>query len=134
MATWYRELSPIQPPIGIASDENNRAQIVFNVQAVKEPSLTFLEELVKLLVTAAVGVFNTNIFAGTMAQIPAEGGPYLQLIENGGGPPLRIQNDLSGYDRPTAQVRVVAPNYVDARLMARNAYVALNIRNQSVTP
>lgn len=134
---WYRELEPQQEPFDGGVDDLGRARVVFNIRAVKEPSATFLQELVKLLVDEGVGTFNTNIFASSASQMPAGDGPFLTLYSTGGMTPERTHNSVSrpAYVRPSAQVVVRARSYVTALTMAQAAYDAfVGIRNRNVTP
>ena len=36
--TWYREINPLQEPFDLGPDAANRAQVAFNVTAIKRPS------------------------------------------------------------------------------------------------
>lgn len=134
--SFYQEITPLQEPFDLGKDDKGRPRVVFNIRTVKTASNTFLEELVKVLVDAEVGTYNTNIFASTAVAIPPEEGTYLLIVETGGTAPERIQNQIApAYPRPTAKITVRAAKYVDARTMARAAYDALAaVRNQTVTP
>ena len=134
--SFYQEIAPLQEPFDLGKDEKGRQRVVFNIRVVKTASNTFLEELIKVLVTAGVGTLNTDIFASTAVAIPADEGTYLLIVETGGTAPGRIQNQIApAYPRPTAKITVRAIKYVDARTMARAAYDALAaVRNQTITP
>lgn len=135
--TYWREVEPIQEPFDLGIDEAGFVQVVFNINVIKNPSRTFLEELTAILVDAGVGVNNTNIFQTTRAIIPDGDGPYLVLIETGGREPERTHNYISepAFQRPSAQILVKAESYAAARIMAYDAYDALvGIRNQEITP
>ncbi len=134
--SFYQGITPLQEPFDLGKDDKDRQQVAFNIRVVKTASNTFLEELVKILVTAGVGVFNTNIFASTAVAIPKGEEPYLMIIETGGAAPLKIQNqDAPAYPRPTAKIIVHAAKYSDARTMSRAAYDALAVvKNQAITP
>lgn len=133
---WYREIVPVNQPTDIGLDPNGRGQVVFTVNTVKGISLQLEEELISVLEVASVGTFETNIFASSRAQIPAEGGPYLTVRAEGGATPLNIHNDQGpAYPRPAATITVVAPTYSAARAMAWAAWNALSvIRNRDITP
>lgn len=139
MSTWYREIAVLQEPFDMGPDERGRQRVGFNVLAVKRPSATFPEELITLLVAAAVGTKATasgNIFLSTGVSLPAGDGPYLSIIETGGTAPLRTQNAVAtpAYQRPSAQIVVRAATYTAARTMARAAYNALvGVRNRTVS-
>lgn len=136
MTAWYREIEVVQEPMDLGLDGQQRSIVAFNINVVKRPSDTFLEELTQLLVTAGVGVFNTNIFNTSAADLPNGDGPFLTLVETGGTSPERTQNDIGppAYPRPSAQVAVHGVTYAVSRAMARAAYNALvGIRNTNVT-
>jgi len=135
--TWYREIEMVQEPFDGELDPSGRTTIQFNIDAIKRSSNTFLEEIVKILVDAGVGVYGTSIFDTSKAVIPEGGGPYLQIVETSGFPPERTQNDVStpAYPQPSAQITVRATDYTVARTMARAAYNALApIRNTDIVP
>lgn len=134
--TWYLDIQEQQPPFdsGVL-DGQGRAQWTFNIVATKQPSSTFLNELVTLLVGAGVGVFGTNIFISSKAVIPSGPGPYLSIVATGGVVGIRTQNNVSGpsYERPSAQIVVRANSAAAAEAMSRAAYaVLLSIRNTTV--
>lgn len=134
--TWYLDIQDQQPPFdsGVL-DGQGRAMWTFNIVATKQPSSTFLTELVTLLVGAGVGVFGTNIFISSKAVIPSGNGPFLIVIATGGVTGIRTQNDVSGpsYERPSAQITTRANSAAAAEAMARAAYAALiSVRNTTV--
>ena len=133
---FFQSIMPDQEPFDMGTDENGRARVVFNVRCVKTPSDTFEEELVKLLETALVGTFGTNIFASSMAAVPIGDGPYLTIITTGGTAPMYNQNTSTpAHQRPSAQLVARAGSYPAARTMARAAYDALSkVRNVTVNP
>lgn len=135
--TWYLDIRDQQPPFDAGVlDGQNRAMWTFNIIATKQPSSTFLIELIKILEDAGVGTYGTDIFISTKANIPPHGGPYLNIVATGGAEGIRIQNDVSGpaYERPSAQITVRALSAAAAEAMCRAAYAALvGIRNQTIT-
>ena len=60
---WYLWLKPQNEPYDIDLDGPGRVKMAFQVMAMKEPSGTFIEELVGVLEDASVGSFGTDIFA-----------------------------------------------------------------------
>jgi hypothetical protein len=135
--TYWRETEPLQEPNDLGLDASGRAQVVFNIIVTKNPSNTFLEEIVKLLVDASVGVLNTNIFTTSTYPIPEGDGPYLTITETGGTIPERTHNEIAlpAFQRPAAQILVRAKTYGAARTMCRAAYNSLvGVRNQEITP
>jgi len=119
-------------------DASGRAQVAFNIATIKRPSGTFLEEIVKVLTDASVGVYGTTIFDTSKAILP-EGGdtPFLSIVATPGSPPEHTQNSttLPAYEQPSAQITARATDYTDARTLARAAYDALApIRNVDISP
>jgi hypothetical protein len=136
--TWFREIEMVQEPFDNGLDASGRAQSAFNIAAIKRSSGTFLEEIIKILVTAGVGVYGTTIFDTSKTILP-EGGAtaFLSIVETSGSPAERTQNSttLPAYPQPSAQITARATNYTDARALARAAYVALApIRNVDISP
>jgi hypothetical protein len=134
--TWYRQIDPQQEPFDGGLDEKNRAVVIFNVLAIKSPSNTFIEELLRLLEGDGVGTRNVSLFATSKVALPDGSGPYLSIVETGGAGPLKMQDPPGPSEqRPTAKLSVHAATYVAARTMARAAYDALApVRNETVTP
>lgn len=139
--TWVRDIQALQEPFDPGgTDEAGRAQCVFNVMATKRPSDTFVEEILKILETAGVGVENMTLFGTSMAQTPrlksvAEQDEAFLVVRPTGGPgPLGTHNDGPGaYRQPTAQIMVRARAYATAHAMAQRAFEALiAVRNQAV--
>lgn len=90
--------------------------------------MPFLDEIVGRLIEQGVGTLASNIFKGSNAVIPASGGPFLSIAETGGTSSAKTQNDTAT-ERPTAQLRVRADDYKDARAMLTGAYAALGGAN-----
>lgn len=133
--TYYLAIDPQQEPNDLGTlDDAGRVQYVFNVVATSRPTRTFLQELVRALEAASVGVEGVNIFAGSLAVIPAGPGPYLHVRSTGGVAPLGTHNDGAGaYRRPGAQFIIRAATLAAAENMAQAAYDALlAVRNQAV--
>lgn len=91
--------------------------------------MAFPDEIANRLVAQGVGVINTNIFKGARAVMPTGPGPYLTIIEYGGPPPTRIQDDvLPNYDEPNFQLLVRGSDYQAVRIMlmaGRDALVSV---------
>jgi hypothetical protein len=67
----------------------------------------WIDDLATVLVSAGVGVLNTNIFLTSKANLPSGNGPYISIIETSGTGPDNIQNALlPGYEYPGAQILV----------------------------
>jgi hypothetical protein len=136
--TWYRKIEMVQEPFDNGIDASGRAQVAFNIAVIKRSSGTFLEEIVKILVDATVGVYGTTIFDTSKAILPKGGDTaFLSIIETSGSPPEDTQNStiLPAYPQPSAQITARATDYTDARALARAAYVALApIQNVDISP
>lgn len=133
--TRYVVLKPRTPPQDIGLDpDSDRAMLVFQVDCEKDPSETFPEELVFLLVTAGVGVFETNIFISSRARIPEGPGPFLIVTETTGLESKEIHGStLDSYSRPAASITVIGASYLTARAMAHAAHTALQKKNTVVS-
>jgi hypothetical protein len=134
---WYLKIDVIQEPGDGGLDVSGRPTVKFNIMAEKVHSDTFVEEVVKILVTAGVGTFvgqNRNIFVSSAASIPDGAGPYLSIHETGGTAADKTHNDGAKYRHPALQITTRARDWVDARRMAARAHSALiNISNQTLT-
>ncbi len=135
MSAWYQEINLVQEPIDIGVDGQGRQKYAINISAVKSFSRAFAEEIIGLLETAGVGAFGTDIFGGSVTDVPDGKGPFLHFIDTGGATPLRTHNEIGppAYQRPTAQLVARAKSFSAARSMAQDAYDALvGIRNRNV--
>ena len=126
-------------PVGEIIDEGlvkGRIRLRFNIRVEKTHSNTFLQELIKRLVDTGVGT-SANIFESSRAEIPEGAGPFLTIRQSGGLEPNRIHNAVTGtvaYQRPSAQVTVIASSYPSANTMICAAYSALvGVRNVSLS-
>lgn len=132
----YLSITPQQTPFDLKSvDASGRVQLSFNCLVEKTESVTFEEEIVRILVTAGVGVFGSTIFSGSGASLPPQG-TILTLSTGGGTSGRKIQNQIRpAYLRPSIQVIVHGVTYASALQMAWAAYNALAVvNNQTVVP
>lgn len=132
----YLAIKPQQEPFDLGA-MNGLVQYGFNVLALKQPSPTFLQELIKILVDAGVGTENGNIFGSSLAEIPDEqshSGAVLHLKATSGTAPIGTHNDGPGALRqPGAQIIVRGLSVPEVSAMAYAAYDAfLAVRNQAV--
>ena len=129
--TWYVEILAVQEPFDLGLDDNKKARSVFNINTMKRPSSTFVDEIAARLEDQGVGTKNVDIFATSKANIPADEGTYLSIVETTGAPSLDIHNESApAYPRPSAQIVVRALTYELAEAKAREAYDALaGVRN-----
>lgn len=133
-------IQALQEPSDLDVDDSNRVQVGFNVMAWKQPSGTFLQELIAILVEAGVGVENETIFATSKAPIPTlsatdEDQAFLVVKATGGTSPLGTHNHgPTAIRRPSAQIIARAKSWQAAEAMAQAAYNALtSIRNEAVS-
>ncbi len=126
-----------EPSDQMGPDDQGRAQIVFNILALKRPSATFVDELLGTLEAAGVGTSGVNMFGGSQVAIPGpeNAGPFLIVRATPGTAPLGTHSEGRAYLRqPGAQILVHALVSADAEAMAEAAYVALAaVSNQDVT-
>lgn len=134
--TWYVSVTANQEPhdFGVV---DGRVQFGFNVTARKRSSNTFIQDIIKILVEAGVGVENVNIFGSSLAVIPDpmnHPGPVLHVQKTAGLAPEGTHNDGPGaYRRPGAMIIVRAATSPAAEAMAQAAFDALiSVRNREV--
>lgn len=127
MATRFLSITPLQEPFDLGElDDSGRRQCVFNVLARKEPSATFLRELVAILEEAGVGKLDIDIFASTGAVLVRGDGPFLFVKATGGSGPVGTHNGGAGATRrPGAQLVAKASTWEAAEALAQAAYSAL---------
>jgi hypothetical protein len=134
--TDYRSIQAVTEPHDTGQlDDAGRCQCAFTVLAWKTPSATFVEELIKVLVDAGVGVFSETIFGGSASVIPEGDGPFLHVKTDGGAGAVGTHSDSpAGWDRrPSAVVTVHAKKWTAAEAMAQLGYSAfVNVRNMAV--
>lgn len=126
MPTLYLEINALQSPFSIGNDTSNRAMLSFNVLCVHASAPgTFEEEICKLIQNAGLATLGTDMFYGSLAQIPTTAGPFVSVIATGGMPPLQTHNN-DNFSRPSAQIITRASGYVTARNKANAIHAALN--------
>lgn len=132
-------IKPLQEPFDFGLDAEGRPRWAFNVLAQKDPSHTWSEELIAVLVAASVIKWTQpgrNVMTGSKASRPQTAAAVMLITETGGSGPEYIQNQAApAYRNPTAQLVASAANAADARTMAFRAWDALAVvSNASVTP
>lgn len=87
----------------------------------------FTDDVISLWVAASLGAYGTTIFQSSKAVIPAGDGPYLQIIEYGGGEPQNLHQSRTtpAYQFPTAQCFARGKSHTDTKAKAWAAYSAL---------
>jgi hypothetical protein len=131
--TFYREILAIQSPFDIGPDDTQRARFSVNFDAVATaPSTDFEREIGRIISDAGLGTFGTDMFIGTEGFVPTGTGPYVQIINTGGGPPEDIHNGGS-YEHLSCQIVIRAAHYDDARNRALAIWRELDgTRNSTV--
>lgn len=132
-------IKPLQEPFDFGLDSDGRPRWAFNVLAQKDPSHTWSEELVAILVAAGVVKYTNpgkTVTLGSKASRPQTPNAVMLITETGGTGPEYIHNThVPAYRNPTAQLVASAANAADAREMAHKAFDALAVvSNASVTP
>lgn len=129
--TWYLGFR-LQEPFDFGQDERHRCVYAMNVEAMKRPSSTFIEEVLFLLEDAELGTREEDIFGTSVASIPDGDGPYLNLMSVPGAGPLEVKGG-PGYRQPRARLLVYAKSSAAAKAKAHEAYEALRaVRNRDV--
>lgn len=132
--TFYQKISPMGEPGYLSTDSSGREMFGFNIIAVKRHSLTFEEEVMKLLEAAGCGVRGESIFAARKQAVPPGDGPFYTIRRTPGLAPIQTQNKINAYRRPGMQVVARASDIREARKAADAAYEALTtVRNQDVS-
>lgn len=132
--TWYADISPMGEPMDSGPDDNGLATVSFSVICYKRGSTDVQAEIAKVLVDAGVGVLGTSIFGQSDTPMPDGNGPFIELIDTGGPPPVRTQQSKTAYQRPTVQVFTRARAAAAAMAKAKEAYAALAaVKNTEIT-
>lgn len=127
MATLYLEINALQSPISIGNDQSARAMLSFNVLCMHASAPgPFEEEICKLIQNAGLAILGTDMFYGSLAQIPQNSpGPFTTVSATGGLSPLQTHNN-NIFSRPSAMIQVRAASYVIARNKANAIHAVLN--------
>ena len=90
-----------------------------------------------VIVTAGLAIYETDLFLGGLPPEPSE---CCALVEYGGEPPLRTQNEgaahssAQGGERPRFQLLCRATNYEAGRSLIQNIWHVLDaIRNETIS-
>lgn len=126
-STYYLEINAIQSPFSIGNDTSARAMISFNVLCSYSGSASpFEEEICKIIQNAGLAILGTDMFFGSLAQLPQnQPGPFITIESTGGVSPLHT-HDNQFIQRPSAKVITRATGYIVARNKANQVYNLLN--------
>lgn len=95
--------------------------------------MSFAVEIKDKLIAEAL-VTSTNFFAGPAATIPAGNGPFTLLTTTGGSPNELTQEDVIGYEKPSAQIVVTAGTRSVAEALAIAIRTSLmSVRNATLS-
>lgn len=126
MPTLYLEINALQSPFSIGNDQSARAMLSFNVLCMHASAPgAFEEEICKLIQNAGLATLGTDMFYGSLAQLPTTAGPFVSVIATGGLFPLQTHNN-NNFSRPSAQIITRASSYVTARNKANAIHAVLN--------
>lgn len=142
MMTYYQQVTPLQSPFDLRPDETGRNTVVFNIQAMHEPTSRFVEEIAgylnreELYDSSNDQCFEVKAFAGGRAGVPRKGldNNYVRITKVFGPPPVSTQDKFGKYQVTVAQVMCAANKQVTAEKMAYKAYEMLDFSNMEVEP
>jgi len=135
--TFWLHVVPVagDEPADMGLDPTNLQRIQFSgtVLVTKDPSDTFEEEVVAVLVSA--GFDEDRIFLSSKSLTPDDDDPSLQLLVVPGVRGYRVQNRPgSSYERSAMQIVARAGTKAGSRALAKLAIKTLvNVRNTTVT-
>jgi hypothetical protein len=131
--TRFLSILAEQEPFPIGLDAKGRNMFSVNFTAVAAtPIASWVACVIKVLNSAGLGTFGTDIFAGPAVALPVGAGPYISVIDTGGTAPIWTR-DAVKYKRLSVQLVVTATNYELGMARALAAYDALDgIRNTTV--
>lgn len=131
--TRYLEINALQAPFGIGNDSSARAILSFNLICDHIGSPVALEkEICKIIQDAGLATLGTDMFFGSLVQLPQTGaGPFVSVNAGGGISPLQTHNG-DKRTRPNVQITVRAGNsggvsgYVTAQSKANAVHALLD--------
>lgn len=134
MSTRYVWIVAVAQPFEYGLDENSRTLFSLNLEGHAATAVdAWAEELAKLIEAAGLGTLGTSMFIGRRAVIPAGSGPFVQVLNTGGGPPEET-HDGARYERLGAQVVVRGASYASTETRALAIFRLLDgIRDELVT-
>lgn len=112
----FMEINAVQSPFPIGNDTSGRAQISFNALCRIVGAQAKLEEAVcKIIQDAGLATLGTNMWFGSIAQLPDNApGPFVSVLAGGGLSSVQAHNNTKEI-RPSVQVITRATGYVAAR-------------------
>jgi hypothetical protein len=131
--TSYLSIQALQPPFSIGNDPSKRAMLSFNIIASHNGNPVSLSKIASIISAAGLGTLGTNMWYGSLAEIPQDNrGPLISIIATGGLSGLQTHNG-DNITRPSVQIIVRAGQAVDGTsgyIVAENksfqVYAALN--------
>ncbi len=133
VGTRYLWITAMQEPFEIGKDSKDRVIFSCNFEArAAAPVVDWEREIVRLISDAGLGTFGGDVFVGSAFDVPDGAGPYVTIINTGGGGPVET-HDSGKYTELSAQILVRASTYEAARLRARSIHAAIDgTRNTTV--
>ncbi len=130
----YLEILAVQRPFPFGVDSNNRVMFSVNFEAeAASPVNAWEEEIVSLLQAAGQATLGQDTFIGPNMDLGAGDGPFINVIDTGGGAPKQTHNNDT-YERLTVQIVIRAKNFLTARTRALAVWRTLHgVRNTTVT-
>lgn len=116
--SFYLHILALSQPTDIGLDDNKRTMFSFNVEAKARGLVAVIEnDILKLITDASLGVFGTDAFIGSASLTPDGDGPFVHIINTGGGSPNETHN-LDIYPNLSCQILVRSLDYTAARARA----------------
>lgn len=124
----FMEINAVQSPFPIGNDTSGRAQISFNALCRIVGAQTKLEEAVcKLIQDAGLATLGTNMWFGSIAQLPENApGPFVSVEAGGGLSSVHAHNVNTKQVRPSIHIITRASGYVAARDKADAIHLLLD--------
>lgn len=127
MPTLFTEINAIQPPISIGKDQSARAMLSVNfLLSIVGSPLRLEEKIASIISSAGFGTLGTNMWYGSLINIPQDDpGPLISLLLTGGLGSLQTHNS-DKISRPTIQIVVRAKTYNAASDRINSIYALLD--------
>lgn len=130
MPLTLTEINAIQSPFSIGKDQSARAMLSVNflISLIGSP-LRLEEKIASLISAAGLGTLGTNMWYGSLAEIPQNNpGPLVSILATGGLGSLQTHNN-NKISRSTVQIIVRASTYNAASDRAVAIYSLLDGRH-----
>ena len=140
--TFYLQVMPWQTPYDFQPDATGRKTLVFNMQAIHEPTASFAEEISGYLNREELYSDTSEQMFGTKTLIAGKAGKfhgdidddYVRITKVFGQQPDSTHEQLGKYQRTVAQIMCSSEYQRNAEKMANKAYNMLSFSNQELEP